>query len=95
MYYNYADLNYMNQELAGVWPGWTAVKLLGSGSYGAVYEIHRKIRTKIEKAAMKVLRVPESDAEIAQLRMHGMSGSSSGSRDRIHMTAPFSAACFA
>ena len=46
MYYNYADLNYMNQELAGVWPGWTAVKLLGRGSYGAVYEIHRKIRTK-------------------------------------------------
>lgn len=76
MYYNYADLNYMNQELAGVWPGWTAVNLLGRGSYGAVYEIHRKIRTKIEKAAMKVLRVPESDAEIAQLRMHGMSGQS-------------------
>ena len=58
MYYNYEDLSFLNRELAGIWPGWTAVKLLGRGSFGAVYEIHRNIRAKTEKAAMKVLRVP-------------------------------------
>ena len=74
MYYDYSDLNYINQELTGVWPGWTAVKLLGRGSFGAVYEIHRNVRGTLEKAAMKVLRVPENDAEIARLEFHGVSG---------------------
>ena len=60
MYYNYSDLNYINQELAGVWPGWTAVKLLGRGSFGAVYEINRNIRGTLEKSAMKVLFVGNS-----------------------------------
>ena len=72
MYYNYSDLNYINQELAVVWPGWTAVKLLGRGGFGAVYEIHRNIRGNLETAAMKVLRVPDSDAEVARLRFQGM-----------------------
>ena len=72
MYYNYSDLNYINQELAVVWPGWTAVKLLGRGGFGAVYEIHRNIRGNLEKAAMKVLRVPDSDAEVARLQFQGM-----------------------
>lgn len=72
MYYNYSDLNYINQELAGVWPGWTAVRLLGKGSFGAVYEIHRTARGNLEKAAMKVLRVPDSDTEIARMRFQGM-----------------------
>lgn len=76
MYYNYEDLSFLNRELAGIWPGWTAVKLLGRGSFGAVYEIHRNIRAETEKAAMKVLRVPESDAEIMQLRVQGMPGES-------------------
>ena len=79
MYYNYSDLNYINQELAGVWPGWTAVKLLGRGSFGAVYEIHRTARGNLEKAAMKVLRVPENDAEIARMRFQGMNHQSTES----------------
>ena len=72
MYYNYSDLNYINQELAVVWPGWTAVKLLGRGSFGAVYEIHRSARGNLEKSAMKVLRVPDNDAEVARLQFQGM-----------------------
>ena len=78
MYYNFADLNYLNSELAGVWPGWTAVKLLGRGSFGAVYEIRRNVRCNLEKAAMKVLRVPDNDVEIARLQLQGMSPSSIG-----------------
>lgn len=78
MYYNFADLNYLNSELTGVWPGWTAVKLLGRGSFGAVYEIRRNVRGNLEKAAMKVLRVPDNDVEIARLQLQGMSPSSIG-----------------
>ena len=94
MHYNYSDLDFLNKELAGIWPGWTAVKLLGKGSFGAVYEIHRTIRRNsidistsatpatqtapqqlevTEKAALKVLRVPESDMEIDQIELQGMS----------------------
>ena len=72
MYYNYSDLNYINQELNGVWPGWFAVRLLGRGAFGAVYEIQRNVRGNLEKAAMKVLRVPDSDAEIARIQFQGM-----------------------
>ena len=79
MYYNYSDLNYINEELAIVWPGWTAVKLLGKGSFGAVYEIHRSVRFNVEKAAVKVLRVPDNDAEIARLQLLGMNPKSTDS----------------
>ena len=72
MYYNYSDLNYINQELNGVWPGWFAVRLLGRGAFGAVYEIQRNVRGNLEKAAMKVLRVPDSDAEVARIQFQGM-----------------------
>ena len=72
MYYNYSDLNYINQELNGVWPGWFAVRLLGRGAFGAVYEIQRNVRGNLEKAAIKVLRVPENDAEIARIQFQGM-----------------------
>ena len=73
MNYNYSDLNFINRELAVIWPGWAAVKLLGRGGFGAVYEIHRSIRGNPEKAAMKVLRVPDSDTEIARIQFQGMS----------------------
>ena len=73
MHYNYSDLDFLNNELAGIWPGWYAVKLLGRGSFGAVYEINRNIRGTLEKSAMKVLRVPESDAEVASLQAQGVS----------------------
>ena len=73
MNYNYSDLNFINRELDVVWPGWSAVRLLGKGSFGAVYEIHRNIRGILEKAAMKVLRVPDSDTEIARIQFQGMS----------------------
>ena len=73
MNYNYNDLDYVNEELAYIWPGWTAVKKLGRGASGAVYEIHRNVRSNLEKAAMKVLRVPESEAEAERLHFQGIS----------------------
>ena len=69
---DYINLEPINQEIAAVWPGWTAVKLLGRGASGAVYEIHRYVRSNLEKAAMKVIRVPESDADAERLQFQGM-----------------------
>ena len=72
MYDNYFNLNSIDQELKRVWPGWTAVKLLGKGSLGAVYEIHKSDRDNPEKAALKVIHVPENDDEAEKFQYLGM-----------------------
>ena len=59
-------------SLTQIWPGWSVVREIGSGSYGKVYEIHRRNGGWLEKAAMKVIRVPANPAEMEQLRMDGM-----------------------
>ena len=42
-----------------LWPGWETVRLIGSGSFGAVYEINRTLPNgKVEKAALKVISIP-------------------------------------
>ena len=35
-----------------VWPGWETVRLIGRGSFGAVYEIERDVFGHKEKAAL-------------------------------------------
>lgn len=55
-----------------IWPGWNIVRMIGSGSYGKVYEIHRRNGEWVEKAAMKMMRIPSNPAELEQLRMDGM-----------------------
>lgn len=59
------------EETKIVWPGWETVRLLGHGSFGAVYEIRRTIRSRTERAALKVLSIPQYDSEIDELRSDG------------------------
>ena len=56
-----------------VWPeaGWKTICPLGSGSFGTVYEIQRNEDGVIEKSAMKVLSIPQSDSDISALKMDG------------------------
>ena len=49
------------------WPGWETVRLIGRGSFGAVYEIQRNMFGHREKAALRYIRVPQSDYEIDDL----------------------------
>lgn len=53
------------------WPGWDTVGILGKGGFGAVYEIHRQIFDTTERAAMKVISIPQSEGEIAELYNDG------------------------
>ena len=48
-------------------PGWSAVKLIGEGSYGKVYEIERKGYGIEEHSALKVVSIPQSMAEVRDL----------------------------
>ncbi len=53
------------------WPGWETVRLIGRGSFGAVYEIQRSMYGHTEKAALKVLRIPQSQSDIDELYSDG------------------------
>lgn len=48
-------------------PGWETVRLIGRGSFGAVYEIQRDVFGHKEKAALKVLSIPPYDDFIEAL----------------------------
>ncbi len=54
-----------------VWPGWKTVRLIGRGNFGAVYEIQRDVFGTVEKAALKVISIPQNDSEIDSLRGYG------------------------
>lgn len=40
------------------WPGWRAVRLLGRGSYGSVWEIEHDVAGEPERCAVKVVSIP-------------------------------------
>lgn len=54
-----------------VYRDWTVVKPIGSGSYGEVYEIERESLGHIYKAALKIIKVPQSDSQIADYQSSG------------------------
>lgn len=51
-------------DIKAVWPGWEIVRLIGRGSFGAVYEIERDNYGHKEKAALKVISIPQSASAI-------------------------------
>ena len=62
----------MADELHSIsWPGWETVRLIGRGSFGAVYEIQRKVFGDVEKAALKVISIPQSDSDVEALYSEG------------------------
>ena len=53
------------------WPGWEFVRLIGRGSFGAVYEIQRDVLGETEKAALKVISIPQNSSDIEELYSEG------------------------
>ena len=51
---------------------WQVVRTIGSGSFGTVYEIEKKDEVGVTRAALKVIRIPESETEISDMRSTGM-----------------------
>ena len=59
------------------WPGWTVVREIGRGGFGTVYEISRTDQFGYEeKAALKVIRIPNEAGVIDQFRMDGYDNAS-------------------
>lgn len=53
------------------WPGWETIRLIGRGSFGAVYEIQRTLVNGIEKAALKVISIPQNPSDIDEMSSEG------------------------
>lgn len=58
--------------LKKIWPEWTLGKRIGSGSYGVVYEAVRSEYGVENHAAIKVISIPSSEAEVDSLRSEGL-----------------------
>ena len=53
------------------WPGWETIQLIGRGSFGEVYEIRRDVFGDLEKAALKVISIPQNESDIDELYSDG------------------------
>ena len=58
---------------AAVLDGWNITRLLGEGGYGRVFEIERSEFGQTYRAALKVITVPQSSAEVRSVISEGMS----------------------
>lgn len=68
-----------------VWPGWETVRLIGRGSFGAVYEIERDVFGHKEKAALKLITIPQSESDIEELYDSGYDDASITATFKSHM----------
>ncbi len=59
-------------EKTPVWPGWETARLIGRGSFGAVYEIRRSVFGETERCALKYISIPQDDSEIRDMKSEGM-----------------------
>lgn len=66
----------MDFDLKQVWPDWEIKRLIGEGSFGKVYEIARNNFGIEEHCALKVISIPQSQAEIKSIRTDGMDDAS-------------------
>ena len=59
-----------------VYPGWNTLRLIGQGSFGAVYEIQRDVFGLREKAALKHISLPQNQSEVEELFSSGYDAAS-------------------
>ena len=75
----------MNDMSKVSWPGWEIVRKIGSGSFGSVYEIQRDVFGDVERAALKVITIPQSRSDIEELLNEGYDEASVTERFRGYL----------
>lgn len=60
----------MNDSIT--WADWKCVRQIGAGSYGKVYEIEKIENGKSYKAALKVITIPQNEADVENVYSEGM-----------------------
>ena len=75
----------MSEYNTAQWPGWETVRLIGRGSFGAVYEIQRNVFDDVEKAALKVISIPQNASDIDEMYGEGYDEESITSTFQSHL----------
>ena len=75
----------MEDQAKALWPGWETVKLIGRGNFGSVYEIKRDVFGNIERAALKVITIPQNEGDIDELYSEGYDDESISSAFESHL----------
>ncbi len=66
------DINYYKSKYEPIGGEWYIKEQLGKGSYGSVYKIEKEDMSGTYEAALKIITIPQSDAEIEKVRsMYG------------------------
>ena len=75
----------MENTITVQWPGWKTVRLIGRGSFGAVYEIERDLFGKKERAALKHIRIPQNESDVKELLSDGYDDESISATFQSHL----------
>lgn len=75
----------MKEKIKAMWPDWEVVDNLGGGTFGQVFEIHRKIFSHTDKAALKIISIPKSKSDIQELLYNGYDQKSITERYKNHL----------
>ena len=59
-------------EIGSHWNGWRIESLIGEGSFGKVYKIVKEELGYEYDSALKVIRIPQSQSELASVKSQGM-----------------------
>ena len=69
-----------------LWGSWYIDETLGEGSFGKVYKVHKEEFGKIYYAAVKMISIPQSQAEVEQARSEGIDDASMPTYFRAFVT---------
>lgn len=64
-------------DVKAFWPEWEIEKLIGRGSYGAVYRARKDVDGALAYSAIKVISIPFLDSEIESMTAEGLTVSDS------------------
>lgn len=59
-------------EMETIWPQWKIVEVIGAGQFGKVYKVVREEAGFSFYSAVKEIRIPSNDSEVAELRSSGL-----------------------
>ena len=62
-----------------LWGSWYVDGLLGEGSFGKVYRVHKEEFGRTYRAAVKMISIPQSEADLRQAQSEGLDPASARS----------------
>lgn len=64
------------ENIQNIWPEWQVEGEIGAGAYGSVYKVSKDVTGKKIYAAIKIIKIPQTQAEIREWRSQGMDNES-------------------